>query len=97
MCAPSFQCLEVTVSDLNTYFRHCGVTGTVIGGGLLLDLDLLLCVLPLDDLAGFFFLLETSLAPDKLSDLFLLFEALVTLLKVEVTFILKLTIRKTFI
>ena len=67
----------------NTHLRHCGVTGTVMAGGLLRDLDLLLVVLPLEDLVGFFLLLGTSLAPDTFSDLFRLFEALVTLLNLK--------------
>jgi hypothetical protein len=59
-----------------------------MAGGLLRDLDLLLVVLPLEDLVGFFLLLGTSLAPDTFSDLFRLFEALVTLSNVDIIFIL---------
>lgn len=72
---------KVEFDSVSTYFRHCGVTGTVTGWLPFIDLDLLLCVLPLETLFCFFFLLGTSPVPDELSDLFLLFEALVTLLK----------------
>ena len=68
-----------------------------MGGGLLVDLDLLLFVLPLENLACFFFLLGTSLAPDKLSDLCFLLEALVTLSNDDVTLFINRLILGHFI
>ena len=70
---------------LDTYFRHCGVTGTVTGC-VLISVDLLLCDLLVLPVLCFFTLFGTSLEPEVLSDLFLRFIALVTLLKVDLKF-----------
>ena len=64
-----------------TYFRHCGVTGSVTERVFISELhdDLVrrvFCTLP--PVVGFFLLLGTSLEADILSDRFL-FEALLIL------------------
>ena len=69
---------------LYTYFKHCGVTGTVIGCALP-SADLL-CILPALPALCFFTLFGTSLELEQLNDLCLRFIALVTLLKVDIKF-----------
>lgn len=67
----------------SSYFRHCGVTGTVISWGFnsgIFDLDLerRLLSLPADDLVCLF-LLAALASPVEFKERFLLLEALLKL------------------